>query len=166
MPTAHLNVVPNHHYESFFRERHVEVAAVPRIGEHLVLEDHEGKARVLRVLDVLHPGNPGPNTATVELVLRYVGTESDHLGAIQEQSFPYPAWVVTHVEDAIHELRVAAFRTEVEGRVVPPDALYSHMEREGSPALAFLRTLGGDPYQRLKPMVRDYERKLAEEPPR
>ncbi|GEM_PF-4487978 len=78
MPTAHVVTVPDDvDFQRFFSARHIKLAAIPRQGEYFTINDREGQARAFRVLAIIHPADPGPSTATVEIRASYVGSETD-----------------------------------------------------------------------------------------
>ena len=76
--TAHIVLVPSDEgFERFFKNRHVSLAAIPRVGEYLTNNDQNGLGQAFKVLAVLHPVDPEKLTATIELRLERVGTSND-----------------------------------------------------------------------------------------
>lgn len=78
--TLHLILVPlSLHKEMaghYFPYRDITVAAIPRVGEFLSVNDADGKGQAFEVVAVFHPLNPDLQT-TVELRVRHVGAEID-----------------------------------------------------------------------------------------
>ncbi len=85
MYTAHVVLVPHdNEFARHFRQRHIQLAAVPRVGEFVTTADRDGMGQAFVVLAVLHPANPDAGTATVELRLRHWGTSTDLFVALEE----------------------------------------------------------------------------------
>ena len=86
MTTAHIVTIPTSDYGIYFNQRHVRLAAIPRCGEFIIVDDIEGRAQAFEVIAVFHAAvqydaTEGPresvNEATVELRVKRVGTETD-----------------------------------------------------------------------------------------
>lgn len=80
--TAHVVMIPDDDFATYFPKRKVFLAAIPRVGEYLIANDHKGKAHAHEVVAVLHPGEVeesrvGNGTATVEIFLKHFGTQDD-----------------------------------------------------------------------------------------
>lgn len=87
--TVHVVTVPDDNdFLNYFTEHHIELAAAPRVGEYLSLNDPNGIGQSFEVLAVIHPVNPGSSTATVEVRLRHIGTEVDLFKAINRGKKP------------------------------------------------------------------------------
>ena len=83
--TAHVVIVPDDSvFNQFFTERHIKLAVVPRVGELIVNDDAEGIGQAFKVMAVFHPVNPGGGTASVEIHVQHVGTESKVFGVVRE----------------------------------------------------------------------------------
>lgn len=87
---AYLRTVPKWDLDRPFRERRVRLAAVPRVGEHLVVEGEEF-SHALEVLAVVHRADRDPEAATVEVWARFVGSELDLLVSLSRDKRPSPA---------------------------------------------------------------------------
>lgn len=78
MITAHIVTVPDDKdFGRYFSERHLRMAAVPRTGEYFTINDREGIGQAFEVVAVIHPTNPSPSTATVEIRAKHVGTSTE-----------------------------------------------------------------------------------------